>query len=212
MTINIFHKGARIAAGAALALCAITSAAEAQLIAGVAYEWGEEAEEGVDFTRSNWNGRTAIDIFLANGPYLGFGFSGAPNVSLEVNDVDLGNDSRVITLSAALGYSFNNWTPFVEMSRTRFTPDVLGVEGEDDWLDPTYALGTWIRSSETTRFRLAVSGLEADDPYVGIMTGFYARPAAARRFVVWGDIGYVPKLSGVSFGVGIGVKLGKMGR
>lgn len=200
-----------MAAGAALALCAITSAAEALLFAGAGYAWGEDEEAGAAITQSNWNGRVALQFFLANGPYFGFGVAGSPNVSLEVNDVDLGNESRSITLNAALGYSFNNWTPFVEMSRTRFTLDARGIEVED-WYDPTYALGTWIRSSETTRFRLAVDGLEADDPYVGITTGFYARPAAARRFVVWGGVGYVPKLSGVSFGLGIGVKLGKMGR
>ena len=194
-----------------MALCAITSAAEAQLLAGAGYAWGEAEEAGLDITQSNWSGIAALQIFLPNGPYFGFGVTGAPNVSIEVNDVDLGDDSRGITLNAALGYSFNNLTPFVEMSRTRFTLDARGIEVED-WDDPTYALGTWIRSSETTRFRLAVDGLEADDPYVGITTGFYARPAAARRFVVWGGVGYVPKLSGVSFGVGIGVKLGKMGR
>ena len=127
-----------------------------------------------------------------------------------MGDVDLGNDSRGIALNASLGYSFNNWTPFVELSRTRFTLDALGIESED-WADPTYSLGTWYRGNETTRFRWAVSGLQADDPYIGLTTGFHTRPAA-RRFVLWGDIGYVPKLRGVSFGLGVGVKIGKMGR
>lgn len=225
-----------MAAGAAFALSAIVSqaqqapgpeATEALLIGGAGYEWAEDAGEGYewakdagadgDITQSNWHGKAAIHIFLPDGPYMSFGFVGASDVSLEANDEDWGNDSRRVTLNASLGYSFNNWTPFVELSRTRLTVDCDRCQIDDsdnyeDWADPTYALGTWIRSSETTRFRLAMVGLEADDPDIGFMTGFYARPAASRRFVLWGDIGYVPKVRGVAFGLGIGVKLGKMGR
>ena len=176
------------------------------LTGGVAYQWAED--DGVE--ASWWSVMAAVDWFMP-GPYVGFGVGHGPRVAFEYEDEDLGNDSRVLGLNASLGYTFGNWTPFVKVTRSevKLDLDVRGqrVVSDDDWSDPEYAIGTWYRGNESTRFHASVGGLARDDSEAGLFTGFRAMPTST-RFVFWGDIGYAPSVKGIFFGLGIGVHLG----
>ena len=175
------------------------------LTGGIAYQWADD--EGAE--ESWWSAMAAVDWFMP-GPYVGVGINYGPRVAFEYEGNDLGNDSRVIGLNASLGYTFGNWTPFVRIARDKAELNVE-VDGRRvslaDWSDPSYAIGTWYRGNESTQFHTSVRGLAADDSEAGLFTGFRAMPTST-RFVFWGDIGYAPPVKGISFGLGVGVRLG----